>query len=167
MRGIRDQEYLYIWNPIPERHPAGDPTVHQSVGQYGDVDHSITKFLIMELKGKATDDKPDLFQLSFGPRPEEELYDVKNDPYQLKNLATDSTLSSIKARMRSDLLQWMKETGDLRADDPRSTFWDEVRYTPTYQMKDADVSQRILDYRIMPPFGPASQKGISCLPGSN
>ncbi|MDP2039562.1 MAG: heparan N-sulfatase, partial [Algoriphagus sp.] len=153
--------------PMPERNPAGDSTVHQSVGQFGDVDHSITKFLIMELAGKATEGKPDLFNLSFGQRPEEELYDVKNDPYQLNNLATDPTLSSIKAKMKSDLLQWMTETGDLRATNPRSTFWDEVRYTPTYLMKDADVSQRILEYRIMPPFGPASQKGIPCLSESN
>jgi N-sulfoglucosamine sulfohydrolase len=69
--------------------------------------------------------------------------------------------------MKSDLLQWMTITSDLRADDPRSSFWDEVRYTPTYHMKDADVSQRILEYRIMPPFGPASQKGVPCLTGSN
>ncbi len=166
MRGIRDQNYLYIWNSMPERNPAGDPTVHQSVGQYGDVDHSITKFLIMEMKGKAQAGKPDYFQLAFGSRPEEELYDVKNDPYQLNNLASDPRLSSIKAKMKTDLLQWMTETGDLRADDPRSTFWDEVRYTPTYLMKDADVSQRISEYQIMPPFGQASQKGTPCLPDS-
>lgn len=167
MRGIRNQDYLYIWNPMPERNPAGNPTVHQSVGQYGDVDHSITKFLIMELEGKAKAGATDLFQLSFGQRPEEELYDVKNDPYQLNNLAADPAVSAIKFKMKSDLLQWMTETSDLRADDPRSTFWDEVRYTPTYQMKDADVSQRILEYRIMPPFGSASQKGIPCLLKSN
>jgi arylsulfatase A-like enzyme len=167
MRGIRDQDYLYIWNPIPERNPAGDPTVHQSVGQYGDVDHSITKFLIMEMEGKATEDNPNLFHLSFGQRPEEELYDVKNDPYQLINLAANASFSSIKSKMKTELLLWMKETGDLRADDPRSTFWDQVRYTPTYQMTDADVSERIKDYRVMPPFGSASQKGIPCLPDSN
>lgn len=167
MRGIRNRDYLYIWNPMPERNPAGDSTVHQSVGQYGDVDHSITKFLIMDLEGKATEGKPDLFQLSFGPRPEEELYDLKKDPYQLNNLATEPTLSSIKAKMKSDLLLWMTETDDLRAEAPRSIFWDEVRYTPTYQMKDTEVSQRILEYLIMPPFGSASQKGIPCLLKSN
>ncbi len=162
MRGIRNQDYLYIWNPMSERNPAGNPTVHQSVGQYGDVDHSITKFLIMELEGKAKAGVPDLFQLSFGQRPEEELYDVKNDPYQLNNLAADPAVSAIKFKMKYDLLKWMKVTGDLRAKDPHSTYWDTVRYTPTYQMGDTDWKKRIEDYRIMPPFGKYAKEGIPC-----
>lgn len=162
MRGIRNQDYLYIWNPMPERNPAGNSTVHQSVGQYGDVDHSITKFLIMELEGKAKAGAPDLFQLSFGQRPEEELYDVKNDPYKLNNLATDPAFSAIKFKMKYDLLKWMTETGDLRAKDPRSTYWDTVRYTPNYQMEDTDWKKRIEDYRIMPPFGKYAKEGIPC-----
>lgn len=162
MRGIRNQDYLYIWNPMPERNPAGNPTVHQSVGQYGDVDHSITKFLIMEMEGKAKPGQPDLFQLSFGQRPEEELYNVKNDPYQLRNLAAEPTLSDVKSKMKSTLIQWMAETGDLRAKDPRSTYWDEVRYTPNYQMEDTDVLNRIEQYRIFPPFGKFTKEGIPC-----
>jgi hypothetical protein len=162
MRAIRNQDYLYIWNPMPERNPAGNPTVHQSVGQFGDVDHSITKFLIIEMEGKAKPGQPDLFQLSFGQRPEEELYDVKNDPYQLRNLAAEPALSDVKSKMKSKLIQWMTDTGDLRASDPRSTYWDEVRYTPNYQMEDTDVLKRIEEYRIMPPFGKYAKEGIPC-----
>ena len=162
MRGIRNQDYLYIWNPMPERNPAGNPTVHQSVGQYGDVDHSITKFLIMDMEGKAEVGKPDLFELSFGQRPEEELYDVRNDPYQLNNLAANPALATVKSKLKADLLQWMSETGDLRADDPRSTYWDEVRYTPVYQREDTDWKKRIEEYRIMPPFGKYAKEGIPC-----
>ena len=162
MRGIRNHGYLYIWNPMPERNPAGDPTVHQSVGQYGDVDHSITKFLIMAMEGKAEVGKPDLFELSFGQRPEEELYDVRNDPYQLNNLAANPALATVKSKLKADLLQWMSDTGDLRADDPRSTYWDEVRYTPVYQREDTDWKKRIEEYRIMPPFGKYAKEGIPC-----
>lgn len=164
MRGIRNSQFLYIWNPMPDRNPAGDPSVHQSVGQFGDVDHSITKFLIMALEGKSKQGQPDYFSLSFGLRPEEELYDVEKDPYQLKNLATDPTFSGIKSKMKSELLQWMTETGDLRAKDQRSTYWDELRYTPTYQLKDIDWEAEIQKYRILPPFGSASQNGIPCFP---
>lgn len=162
MRAIRNQDYLYIWNPMPDRNPAGNPTVHQSVGQYGDVDHSITKFLLMQMEGKSAIGAPDLFELSFGQRPEEELYDVKNDPYQLKNLAADLAFSAIKSQMKTDLVKWMDETGDLRATDPRSTYWDEVRYTPAYQMQDSDISMRINKYRIKPPFGKFAKEGIPC-----
>jgi arylsulfatase A-like enzyme len=162
MRAVRNQDYLYIWNPMPERNPAGNPTVHQSVGQFGDVDHSITKFLIMQLEGKAKAEQPDLFQLSFGQRPEEELYDVRNDPYQLKNLAADPAFSATKSEMKAQLLNWMKTTGDLRAENPRSTYWDNVRYTPNYQMEDADITKRVEEYRIKPPFGKYAKEGIPC-----
>jgi hypothetical protein len=148
---------------MPERNPAGNPSVHQSVGQYGDVDHSITKFLIMEMAGKAKTGQPDYFQLSFGQRPEEELYDVVNDPYQLHNLASDPAFSSLKSKMKAQLLTWMSTTGDLRAKDPQSTYWDNVRYTPNYQMEDADVTKRIEEYRIKPPFGKYAKEGIPCL----
>ncbi|MDE0560479.1 sulfatase [Algoriphagus sp. NF] len=164
MRAVRNQDYLYIWNPMPERNPVGDPTVHQSVGQYGDVDHSITKFLIMAMEGKAKVGQLDLFQLSFGLRPEEELYDVKKDPYQLHNLAADPAFAKVKIALRQQLLAWMEETNDPRFKDPRSTFWDQVRYTPDYQMKDIDWQKQIEEYRIRPPFG--SVKEIPCLPSS-
>ncbi|REG85436.1 sulfatase family protein [Algoriphagus antarcticus] len=163
MRAVRDHEYLYIWNPMPERNPAGDPSVHQSVGQYGDVDNSITKYLIMSMEGKPNAGSPDFFKLAFDKRPEVELYDVISDPYQLNNLAEDKAFATVKTRMREKLQSWMKETGDLRASEPRSLYWDEVRYTPDYQFKDYDFKQRIEEYRIKPPFGKYAKEGIPCL----
>jgi arylsulfatase A-like enzyme len=163
MRGVRNQRFLYIWNPMPERDPAGNPTVHQSTGQYGDVDNSITKFLIMALEGKAAPGKPDHFTLAFGARSEEELYDVLKDPYQLQNLATDPAFGEIKKTMRAQLLAWMQKTGDPRAKNPRSTYWDELRFTPNYQMRDFDVQQNIGEYRIKPLSGPDVKNGIPCI----
>ncbi|WP_373524504.1 sulfatase [Aquiflexum sp.] len=163
MRAIRNHQYLYIWNPMPERLPAGDPTVHQSVGQYGDVDHSITKFLIMEMKGKHKAGTPDFYELTFGQRPEEELYDVVIDPFQLNNLAGKPELILVQTQLSEQLKNWMTETGDLRAKEPRTLYWDQIRYTPTYQMKDADIPEMINQYRIIPPFGPNSREGIPCL----
>ncbi len=163
MRAVRDHQYLYIRNMMPERNPAGDATVHQSVGQYGDSDNSITKYLIMSLEGKAKDGAPDYFKLAFEKRPAEELYDVVLDPYQLKNLAEDKTYATVKDNMRKKLQSWMEETGDLRASDPRSLYWDEVRYTPNYQLKNYDFEQRIEEYRIKPPFGKYAKEGIPCL----
>lgn len=77
-RAVRTKEYLYIRNFEPGRWPAGDPIVHQSVGQYGDVDNSITKFLIMAMENSPTD--KDYFTLSFGKRPSEEFYVLAQDP---------------------------------------------------------------------------------------
>ena len=53
--------------------------------------------------------------LAFGPRPQWELYDVRNDPLQIKNLAADpahaGTLDALKKRMDDYLVR----TGDPRA----------------------------------------------------
>lgn len=163
MRAVRDKEYLYIRNLMPERNPAGDPNVHQSVGQYGDVDNSITKYLIMNMEGRSQAGMPDYFELTFGKRQAEELYNVIADPYQLNNLAGDEAFESVKRTMAKKLQSWMEETGDLRASEPRSLYWDEVRYTPNYQFNNYDFEQRINDYRIKPSIGEYAKEGVPCL----
>lgn len=40
------------------------------------------------------------------------LYDVREDPYQLNNLAEDPAAQSIRDNMEQRLAQWMRETGD-------------------------------------------------------
>ena len=48
-------------------------------------------------------------------RPEEELYDLKSDPHELRNLATDIEYKQLLERMRGQLDGWIAETGDLGA----------------------------------------------------
>lgn len=45
-------------------------------------------------------------------RPEEELYDVVNDPWQLHNLALDPAYQSQKAILKNKLIAFMKQQGD-------------------------------------------------------
>jgi arylsulfatase A-like enzyme len=40
------------------------------------------------------------------------LYDLENDPYELKNLATEPAASSIRREMNERLADWMKRVGD-------------------------------------------------------
>lgn len=47
------------------------------------------------------------------PKPEEELYDLKNDPYELTNLADRPELQDTLSHMRSVLNDWIHETNDL------------------------------------------------------
>lgn len=144
-RAVRTHEYLYIRNFEPDRWPAGDPTVHQSVGQYGDVDNSITKYLIMQ--GKGNSEKEAYFELAFGKRPEEELYILENDPYNLRNEANNPKYASALSALRKHLKGWMENTGDLRATEPKTNYWDEVLYTPNYQMENKDISAEIQAYK--------------------
>ncbi len=151
MRGIRNSKYLYIRNMMPDRWPAGDPEVHQSVGQYGDVDNSISKFMVMQYPGRTG--KIDHFNLTFGKRPGEELYDVQIDPYNLNNLVFDPAYHGTRDDLRVQLDEWMMTTNDLRYEDPRSIYWDTVRYTPEYQHSNFDLRQEIANYTMEVPAG--------------
>lgn len=125
IRGIRTREYLYLWNLRPERWPAGDPRIWFAVGDYGDVDNSRAKAFLLDHASRK-DIRP-FFELCFSKRPEEELYDIRQDPYQMKNVATDPALSDVRRRLRQSVEQWMQETGDPRV-DPRYDAWDTFPY---------------------------------------
>jgi N-sulfoglucosamine sulfohydrolase len=45
-------------------------------------------------------------------RPEEELYDVVNDPDEVKNLAKDREHAKALVELRKKVLDWQKKTGD-------------------------------------------------------
>lgn len=160
MRAVRNDSYLYIRNFFPDRYPGGDPQTHQSVGQYGDVDNSISKFLIMEMEGQ--DNDPNYFSLSFGKRPQEELYHVLEDPFQLHNLAGQPAYHKIQTELNSRLQQWMTDSADPRATDPETIYWDTVEYTPHYQFENFDLEQAIDNYQMLRYHGYANFDTLSC-----
>ena len=45
-------------------------------------------------------------------KPEEELYDLENDPFELKNLAKDPSQEETLAELRAELAGWIERTGD-------------------------------------------------------
>lgn len=127
-RAIRTHDYLYIINFHPERNPLGDP--------YGlDGDNPPTPEQITEdtrvtfpdedagpakawLVGQRNNPKwQTLFNLAYGKRPREELYDLKTDPHQVKNVATEAKYAAIRADLEHWLLDELKRTGDPRLID--------------------------------------------------
>ena len=54
------------------------------------------------------------FRLAFAKRPEEELYDVANDPGQLTNLAASPEHAEVKAGLRRRVAEGMRATADPR-----------------------------------------------------
>ncbi|UCG04576.1 MAG: DUF4976 domain-containing protein [Candidatus Heimdallarchaeota archaeon] len=46
------------------------------------------------------------------PIEEEELYDLENDPFEMKNLANKHEYSKIKGSLKTMLVQWLEETND-------------------------------------------------------
>ena len=45
-------------------------------------------------------------------RPAEELYHIIDDPYEMRNLASDDAYQSILSELNTHLLKWMNPQGD-------------------------------------------------------
>jgi hypothetical protein len=111
---MRFPEVPYIRNLLPDRWPAGDPALHFAVGPFGDVDPTTTKQLILDHRDEAAMKR--YFDINFAKRPAEELYDLRRDPDQIKNLATDLALAATKAKLAARVDAWMQETKDPRVE---------------------------------------------------
>ncbi|GAB4049888.1 sulfatase family protein [Spirosoma litoris] len=112
MRAIRTKEYLYIRNFRPNRMPAGDETIPNTPSIFGDVDGGPTKIYMMDHRNDPAI-KP-LFVMGFEKRPSEELYVLKDDPYNLHNKAQDAALAQTKNALRKRLDKWMQDENDPR-----------------------------------------------------
>lgn len=107
VRCLRTPEYLYCRNFEPERWPAGNPETG-----FTNCDSSPTKTQILDLHSTGQD--PSYWELAFGKRPLEELYDIRADPHCMRNLAEEAEMQTIKQCLWSELQQELVQTGDPR-----------------------------------------------------
>lgn len=119
MRALRTRDYLYIRNYEPQRWPAGSPDA------YRDVDRSPTKKFLLENRNNK--EVAHYFELCFGKRPEEELYDIVNDPEQLNNIAGNRAYFEIRDALGSRLESELAKTNDPRIAGEGDIF-DRYRY---------------------------------------
>jgi arylsulfatase A-like enzyme len=125
IRGVLTKEFLYLVNFRPHLWPACDPP------KFNDIDPSPSKTNVLNNRFRRGS-LSRYFELSCGLRPREELYDMRNDPYQLNNLAADSAYQEIKQKLWRRLHQWMIDTNDPRAngEDDR---WDNYGWNPVLE----------------------------------
>lgn len=126
MRAIRTRDFLYIQNLRPDRWPAGDESIPGTPSVFGDVDGGPTKAFIMDNRTDPYVKK--FFAMSFEKRPAEELYDLRKDPYNVTNVASELAYASVKKELSTKLQEWMKQEKDPRWNGAG----DEIdRYKPT------------------------------------
>lgn len=97
MRAIRSREFKYIHNLMPER-------PYCQFNEYKERQYpSLAILNAMNLQGKLNP-----IQTAFmAPRkPEEELYELSNDPWETKNLAGDPRFADVKKELRAALDKW-------------------------------------------------------------
>ncbi len=128
MRAIRTHDYLYIRNFEPDRWPTGGPEfISSNKAPHGDIDDGPFKDFM--LRPETRRNFPRVFELSFGKRPLEELYDCNADPHQVRNLADDPTYMEIRERLWARLESSLDSSGDprVRGRDP----WQGYAYRQT------------------------------------
>ncbi len=114
-RAIRTATHLYIRNFAPTRWPAGSPDAKDCARSipYGEVAPSPTKNFMMQNRSDPVIDG--LAELAFGTRPEHELYDLRDDPGQLRNIAASPAVADTLGDLRERLMARLAATGDPRA----------------------------------------------------
>ncbi len=127
-RAIRTHDFLYIINFRPDRWPMGDPyrlddanppsveeLTEETRVSLPDEDAGPTKAWLV---GVRNDPKWKAhFDWVYGKRPREELYDLKADPHQAKNVAADPKYAKTRADLEKRLMDELQRTGDPRLVD--------------------------------------------------
>lgn len=160
-RAARDHRYKYIRNYYPER------------GYYLPLAYREQMPIMQELlrlrdAGQLTDAQAQWFRKS---KPAEELFDTRQDPHELRNLAADPNYAEKLAELRSALDEWLSRVGDL-GDIPEielvDQFWngrDEMPQTGRVQLRRDSTGRFVLTsktpgaqiaYQIIPPGAPPS-----------
>jgi uncharacterized sulfatase len=132
MRSIRTRDFLYIRNFAPDRWPMGAPLQATAAqpdlalidentrAAYPDMDASPTKTWLIANGAAPSWQKH--YELAFAKRPAEELYELKSDPDQVKNLATDPAFAAERQTLSARLMATLQAAGDPRVIGDRDTF---------------------------------------------
>jgi arylsulfatase A-like enzyme len=107
IRGMVKGDYLYVRNFEPLRWPAGNPETG-----YLNCDGGPTKTLCIQAGKEPGAEK--FWQLSFGKRPAEELYNIEEDPECIENLAGKSEYTPLQKQLSEELKAEL-----IRQEDPR------------------------------------------------
>jgi uncharacterized sulfatase len=125
MRALRKPDFLYIRNFAPDRWPMGapysaggesSPTAEELESStyvaFPDMDASPTKAWVVlhrnDPKWKWH------FEYAFGKRPAEELYDLRKDPDQVRNVAADPAYAAQKQKLADELMKRLRDAADPR-----------------------------------------------------
>ncbi len=132
-RAIRTNAYLFIINFRPDRYPLGDPydldsdnppstelVRNNTFVTLADEDAGPTKAWLVEHRHDPEWKR--YFNQAYGKRPREELFDLKNDPNQMHNVAAQPEYASVVKELRRQLLDELSKSGDPRLIDDGKFF---------------------------------------------
>ncbi|MSU25086.1 MAG: sulfatase [Opitutus sp.] len=133
MRSLRTRDFVYVRNFAPDRWPMGSPAVaagperldrdrweNDTYAGYADMDAGPTKAWLV-----AHRDDPKWkwhYDFAFGKRPAEELYDLRQDPDQINNVAAAPAYAATKTDLAQRLMKTLTAAKDPRVTGDGQTF---------------------------------------------
>ena len=147
VRALRTKDFLYVHNFHPERWPVGNPET-----DFGNCDPGPTKEVVKALGGY-------FYELNFGKRLPDELYDLRRDPAGVNNLAHDLAYAATLEAMRTRMMKLLTDEQDPRALGQAAIF-DTYNYTgPRTKSYDTWLAEQEAKLAGTPkPDGPAGGK---------
>ena len=130
VRALRQGDLLLLHNFEPGRWPCGNPELGLA-----DSDNGPTKTAVEE-----SGESSRFWQLCFGKRPADELYDLKADADCVRNLAADPAHQTQLQAMRDQLFARLKQQGDPRLEGKGDLF--DNYPTPRLPNEDKKVTRR-------------------------
>lgn len=132
-RAIRTADHVLIINFRPDRWPLGDPygleggkspsvedLENETRVTHPDDDAGPTKSWIV--RSRVLPEWTAHYEWVYGKRPKYELYDLKKDPHETKNVAQDPAYATVRTDLEKRLLDELKRTGDPRLIDDGKFF---------------------------------------------
>ena len=160
-RILKGGDYLYTWNINPELWPAGAPQKYhpkdstELMPMFGldkngnyitdaafmDIDDCPTKTFLIENHDDG--EIQEYFKLAVAKRPEFELFDIKKDPSCINNLAGQEEYAEIEQKLKGQMIQELKRTGDPRVTGPdKEIFNTYKRYSPIRYYPNPETSKQ-------------------------
>jgi arylsulfatase A-like enzyme len=132
-RALRTKDFLYVRNFAPDRFPLGSPKTvtvdsaptadaltNDTYAAFADMDASPTKAWLVEHRN---DPKWKWhYEYAFAKRPAEELFDLKADPDQIKNVAGEKEYESTRKMLAEQLTKELNAAGDPRVTEKDCRF---------------------------------------------
>ena len=128
VRALRTPEFLYVMNLKPDRWPMGDPKAvteteappfkelaNNTRIAFADLDAAPAKAWLVEARHE--EEMAPYVAWAWGKRPPEELYDLRKDPHQVKNLAADENYEEVREKLRKQLMDELTANKDPRIGD--------------------------------------------------
>ncbi|MBK8632168.1 MAG: sulfatase [Saprospiraceae bacterium] len=134
VRAVSDGRFKYLKNYMPEK------------PYYQDIQYRLSQKSMVEILRLRDEGKLDEVQMYWfrKTKPDEELFDVYADPYELHNLANEPQYQDKLMELRKQHLDWIKTYGDLGAIPEKeliSKWWNGLNGPPKTQTPILEIKQ--------------------------